>query len=109
MTTLAVDNLHWTGVRCRGGHLNRFLYVLVSLSQEDWVRKASLFLPIYAAYLAELRTQNRFHDHDLDDLQYQFGFADKVRSCANVNQTPTNPSSFLTAGVLISVRGFPRI
>ena len=54
--------------------------MLVSLSQEDWVRKASSFLPIYIADLAEVHTQNRFHDHDLDKLQYQLGSADKVSS-----------------------------
>jgi hypothetical protein len=67
---MAGNNLHWIGVKCCGRHLNRFLYVLVSLSQEDWVRKASSFSTIYTADLAELRTQNRFHDHDLDELQY---------------------------------------
>jgi hypothetical protein len=77
---LAADNLYWIGNRCFGGRVNRFLYVLVSLSQEDWVRKASSSFPISTAGLAELRTQNRFHDHDLDGLQYQLGLADMVRS-----------------------------
>jgi hypothetical protein len=39
----AGGNLHWTGNRYCGGHLNRFFYVLVPVSQEDWVRKASSF------------------------------------------------------------------
>ena len=38
------------------------------------------FPPIFATDLAELRAQNRFHDHDLDYLQCQLGFDDKVRS-----------------------------
>jgi hypothetical protein len=41
----AFDNLHETGVRCLGGHLDCLFYVLVSLSQEDWDRKASSFHP----------------------------------------------------------------
>jgi hypothetical protein len=77
---LAADNLYWIGKRRCGGCINCFLYVLVSLSQEDWVREASLFFPVYTAYLAELHTQNRFHDHDLDGLQYQLRSADMVRS-----------------------------
>jgi hypothetical protein len=77
----AGGNMHWTGNRYCGGHLNRFFYVLVPVSQEDWVRKASfIFSPVYAADLAKLRTQNRFRNHDLDELQYQLGFTDKVRS-----------------------------
>ena len=37
---LTGDNLHWIGIRSCGGRLDRYFHVLVSLSQEDWVRKA---------------------------------------------------------------------
>ena len=77
---LAVGDLRWTGVRSWGGHFNRFFHVLVSLTQADGVRKASSFPPIYAIDLAELRAQNRFHDHDYDYLQRQFWFDNGVRS-----------------------------
>ncbi len=40
---LAASDLHCIRVRGCGGHFNRFLHVLVSLPQEDWVRKASSF------------------------------------------------------------------
>ena len=39
----------------------------------------SSFFPVYTADLAELRTQNRFDDHEIDELQYQLGSADVVR------------------------------
>ena len=108
---LAASGLYWIGKWCFGRCVNRFLYVLVSLSQKDWVRKAWVhFIPVYAPNLTELRIQNRFHDYDLDELQYQFGSSDMVRSWAtSITHTHTNPSSILTTGVLIAVRGFPRI
>ncbi len=42
---LAAGDLHWIRGRGCGGHFNRILHVLVSLPQEDWVRKASSFFP----------------------------------------------------------------
>ena len=42
----AASGLYWIGKWCFVGCVNRFLYVLVSLSQKDWVRKARFhFLP----------------------------------------------------------------
>jgi hypothetical protein len=80
---LAADNLYWIGDWRFGRRVNRFLYVLVSLSQEDWVPKASSFSPVYIADLAELHTQNRFHAHDLDGLQYQLRSDDVVSPSAS--------------------------
>ena len=37
---LKASDLYWIGNRCFGRCANRFLYVLVPLSQKDWVRKA---------------------------------------------------------------------
>ena len=37
---LAASDLYRIGDWCFGGCVNRFLYVLVSLSQKDWVREA---------------------------------------------------------------------
>ncbi|KAI9447261.1 hypothetical protein BJY52DRAFT_1193446 [Lactarius psammicola] len=34
---------------------------------------------IYAVDLADVHAQNGFYNHDLDDLQYQYGFADEYR------------------------------
>ena len=55
LTGLAGHNLHWIGIKCYGRHLNRFLYVLVSLSQADRVCKARVHFPVHTADLAELR------------------------------------------------------
>ena len=80
---LVVSDLYWIGKWCFGGCANSFLYVLVSLSQKDWVRKARVyFLLMYTTNLTELLIQNRFHDQDLDELQYQFGSTDMVRCLA---------------------------
>jgi hypothetical protein len=48
---LAADNLYWIGNWRFGRRIDRLLYVLVSLSQEDWVPKASSFSPVYIANL----------------------------------------------------------
>ena len=53
---------------------------------------------IYAIDLADVHTQNRFHNHDLDGLQYQFGFADKVSS----SHTLTNDPQLTSAASLVS-------
>ena len=45
-----------------------------------FARHEFIFFPVYAPNLTELRIQNRFHDHDLDELQYQFRSIDMVRS-----------------------------
>ena len=80
---LVVSDLYWIGKWCIGGCANSFLYVLVSLSQKDWVRKARVyFLLMYTTNLSELLIQNRFHDQDPDELQYQFGSTDMVRCLA---------------------------
>ena len=76
----AADNLYWIGNWRFGGCINRLLYVLVSVSKEDWVGKESPFFPIDIGDLAELHTQNRFHAHDPDELQHQLRSSDVVRS-----------------------------
>jgi hypothetical protein len=43
---------------------------------------------IYAVDLADVHAQNQFHNHDLDGLQYQFGFANKVISLLTLIHDP---------------------
>ena len=45
-----------------------------------FARHEFIFSPFMPPNLTELRIQNRFHDYDLDELQYQFRSAHMVRS-----------------------------
>ena len=47
-----------------------------------FARHEFIFSPFLPQFWPELRIQNRFHDHDLDELLYQFGSADMLRSWA---------------------------
>ena len=108
---LTASDLHWIGKWCFGGCANRFLYVLVSLSQKDWVCKAWVhFLPRLHPKI-NLNFVFRTDSMIMTLMSYSINSGlltwwDLERSQSH---THTNPRSILTTGVLIAVRGFPHI
>jgi hypothetical protein len=63
-----------------GGHSNRPGYVLVSLSEKDWVLKVSFcLLCLRSRTRSNIYVKNRLHHRYLDDLQCQHWPIDKVR------------------------------
>ena len=101
-------DLSFIGVRCCGRHLDCFLYVLVSLSQEDWVRQARAYFFLFPPqiWLSFLR---RTDSTIMTLISYSISSGVVTWWDLKLRQsdTLTNPSSLLTIGVLITVRGYP--
>jgi len=91
------------------GYLDRGDDVLRCLPSEDRVREASSSFDINSVDLDDIYAQNGFHNHDLDGLQYQFRYADKVSPASKlVIGSKLNLSSVLGTGMTISVNHFLR-